>query len=104
MDIRKHESVSVNSVTHGDVNGCREHRPGADEGMKLAVLAAGVHTSRKSRKEPAIEGASSEAAGKCLGVDTREVRAQAAGDHVARELGGGRALPQGEERRESGAG
>jgi hypothetical protein len=75
--------------------------------VELAALAAGIDASGQVREELGIEGTASEGRAEVARVNAGEMRAEASGDHLASEFGGGdaeRGAPDGEDGLESGAG
>lgn len=65
--------------------------------MKFAILAAGIDSGRQLGEKPLVEIAAGEIGRQAPGVDAGELRAEAGGDHVARQLSGGD-LPNGKQR------
>src|SRR5580698_1493044 len=63
----------------------RKHRPGADEGMKLSALAAGVDCGGQLVQQCLIKDAPRKAPVELPRVDADEMRAHSSRDHLARQ-------------------
>jgi hypothetical protein len=74
-----------------------------DEGMELAVFAAGIDLRGQVGEELGVEVAAGEFGGEDARVDAGDFGAEAGGDHGAGERGGGD-LPYGKDGFETGAG
>src|SRR5206468_4249238 len=82
----KDEAVAVDDVAARAVD--RGGEPGVDEGVELAVLAAGVDGGRKVGEEPLIEAATGERRIELTRVDADERCFEPRGDELVGELGG----------------
>ena len=101
------EIVALDELAGNDGDGAREDGAGEGEGVELAALAAGIDRGREIGEELGVEGAAGEGGVKVAGVNAGEMRAEAGGEHLARELGGRdaeRGAPDGEDGLEAGAG
>ena len=88
-------------------NGTREDWAGEGEGVELSAFAAGVDRGGQIGEEFGVEGAAGEGGIEVARVNTGEMRAEACGDHLASEFGGGdaeRRAPDGEDGFEAGSG
>jgi hypothetical protein len=88
-------------------DGTRKHWAGEGEGVELAALAAGIDGCGQVGEQRGIEGATGEGCVEHARVDAGEVGAQAGGEHLLREFGGGDAevrRPDGEDGFEAGVG
>ena len=99
--VREGEAVAGDDFSGTDRDGRGEHRPSVDTGVELAALAAGIGARWKIVQQFGIEFTPGEGRRQLLQIDAGEARAQAAGDHFARELIGGN-LPQRKQRLEAG--
>src|ERR1017187_1510707 len=89
------QQIRVDEAIHGahfsgpDGEGPAEHGAIVDDGVELAVFAAGVGGFRQGGEQGAVEFAAGEGVIERAGIDATEPRAQAGSDHVAGEDGGG---------------
>src|SRR5215469_11226524 len=73
-----------------------KHRPGADEGMELSPLTAGVNGGWQILEQRFVEHPSGEACIELARVNANKMRTKSRGDHLACELIRGK-LPAGED-------
>ena len=102
MQIAPDEPLARDDLAGLDRRAAAEHRTGVDEGMELAVLAARIDAGRQVGEQRRVELAAGERRVEHARIDAGEPRAQAAGDHLAREPRR-RHAPQRKQRRQPGA-
>lgn len=102
QNIRKHKSISLNDFACLHAYGPVEHGPCIGKGVKLSSLTTWIHIARKFRQQLRIELATRKRHIQMMWVHTGQSRSQAAYNHLRRQLIG-RQLPEGKERRKSGA-
>jgi hypothetical protein len=87
QQITKNKIVAVDDFAGPEWDGVLEDWAVEDEGMELAVFAAGIGLRRKIREERGVQFTACERAGEDSGVDTGSYGAELVSPEVARQLG-----------------
>ena len=85
-EVSEDEAVAFHDYAVSDGERRREHRAAISEGVKLSALAARIDIGGKVIQKGLIELAPGERSRQRARVDARDARAQAAGNHLPREL------------------
>src|SRR5579864_8057160 len=96
FQICEEKTIAFHDFSQLNWNRGAKHWASIDEGMKLAVFAAGIDRWRKISQEVVIEFAACELVRQNLGVDASDLGAESSGDHVVRQLAS-RELPHWEQ-------
>src|SRR5215813_3298533 len=80
------EAVALDTLALADWNFTAEHGAGVDEGVELAVFAAGIDACREILQKLLIEIASGKFRRKFFRIDADQLGAEAAANHFARQL------------------
>src|SRR5215510_11799732 len=81
-NICENESISFDDLTNIDRNPTGENRGIVYEGMKLAVLSAGINVPRKLVQKSLIEVSTRKARRQAFGIHASQLCTQATSDHV----------------------
>src|SRR4051794_41053047 len=101
--VLKREAVARHDLSQLDLDRSVEDRAGVDEGVELAVLAAGVDAGGQVGQQRLVKAAADEGGVELPGVDADECRLETGVDEIFGE-DGGVAAPEGEEAGATGAG
>src|ERR1041384_6303882 len=91
------KAVAVDYFAHGERDRVAEDGAGENEGVELAIFAAGINIGRKIAEERLIEFTTGEAGGEDLGVNANGDGAKTVRVELPDQVTGV-ALPNGEER------
>ena len=103
VQVAEHEAVAGDDLAGLDGDGPLEHRPGAGEGVELAVLGARIDAGRQFGQQGGIEAPAGKARRQLRGIDAGDVGLEPAAI-ISRASAAVVDAPQREQRGDAGAG